>query len=94
MVRKLPMKPSEALRAATYNAARATGLGSAFGRVSLGYRANLVLLDGNPLEDISATRNIVGIVLRGKLYEEQALHDLRRATRRTMQAGGQCTAHS
>jgi imidazolonepropionase-like amidohydrolase len=91
MVQKLPMKPAEALKAATYNAAKATGLTKQFGQIVPGFRANLVLLDANPLKDISATQSISGVVLRGRLLDKRTLSELRTSTRRTMQAGGQCT---
>lgn len=91
MVLKLPMRPAEALRAATYNPARATGLERVTGQVARGYLANLVLLDRNPLDDISATREISSVIFHGRLLDETALRELRERTRRIMRAGGQCT---
>jgi imidazolonepropionase-like amidohydrolase len=36
------------------------------GTISMGSRADLVLLDANPLDDIRNTRRIRGVVLRGE----------------------------
>lgn len=47
------LSPEHALRAATVNAASLLGL-SNVGRVTEGYRADLVVLDSNPLDDVTA----------------------------------------
>ena len=49
-----------------------------FGRVSVGYRADLVLLDANPLEDIRNVDDIAGVMVRGRWLDRAAL-DARRA---------------
>lgn len=51
------LSPREALTGATSAAADAYGL-SDRGRIAPGYRADLLLVDGNPLDDIKATRRI------------------------------------
>jgi hypothetical protein len=58
------LSPEQALRAATAAPAEAFGLGDR-GRIAVGQRADLVLVDGDPLADISATRNIVRIWKNG-----------------------------
>lgn len=55
------LTPFEALQAATVNPARYLGLDHALGTVEPGKLADLVLLDGNPLEDIGNTRRIAGV---------------------------------
>jgi imidazolonepropionase-like amidohydrolase len=60
--------PLEALQAATLNPAKFLGKTETFGTIQVGRVADLVLLDMNPLEDISHTRKINAIVLGGKLY--------------------------
>lgn len=62
------LTPLEALRAATSATAAAFGLGDR-GRVEAGMRADLVLVDGNPARDISATRRIVGVWKSGRAIE-------------------------
>lgn len=59
------MSPMDALRSATSVPAGFLDL-PAYGRVSRGAVASLLLLDGNPLDDIRATRNIVTVILRGR----------------------------
>ena len=51
----------------TYSAAEFFGLGDEMGTVEEGRLADLVLLSANPLEDISATRAVEAVVLRGSL---------------------------
>jgi imidazolonepropionase-like amidohydrolase/Tol biopolymer transport system component len=58
------LTPRAALRAATMDAAAAVGLGGQIGRVRVGYVADLLLLDGNPVEDIHNSRRI-RVVLQG-----------------------------
>jgi len=50
--------PLEAMQAATLNPAKFLGKTETFGTIQAGRTADLVLLDENPLEDISHTRKI------------------------------------
>jgi tetratricopeptide (TPR) repeat protein len=75
---KVGFTPYEALRTATANAGEAGRriyhLDEAdFGTVETGKRADLVLLQGNPLEDISNTRKISGVMARGKWYPREEI---------------------
>ena len=72
--------PLEALQAATLNPAKFLGKTDIYGTIQVGRVADLVLLDQNPLEDISHTRKINAVVLGGKFYplasiRAQALQD-------------------
>ena len=58
----------EALQTATLNPAKFLGKTDTFGTIQVGCVADLVLLDANPLEDISHTRKIYAVVLGGKFY--------------------------
>jgi imidazolonepropionase-like amidohydrolase len=71
------LTPFEALRTATTNVARFLGQPNEFGVIKAGARADLLLLDANPLSDISATRRIGGVVLRGRWLTSLALDSLR-----------------
>jgi imidazolonepropionase-like amidohydrolase len=70
------LKPADALRAATMNPAAFFGLERELGAIKTGYRADLVLLDANPLEDIRATRKIAGVVRNGHWLDRPALDAL------------------
>ena len=60
------LSPLEALTAATSASASAFRL-SDRGRIAVGLRADLVLVEGDPTRDIRATRRIAGIWLLGKV---------------------------
>ena len=55
----------EVLKTATVNAGKI--LGSDVGQIKEGYRANLILLKGNPLECLSKLESIEMVVIRGKV---------------------------
>jgi imidazolonepropionase-like amidohydrolase len=60
------LSPFEALRAATANAAEFLAVGNQRGVIAPGQNADLVLLDANPLESITNSRRIAGVMLRGR----------------------------
>jgi imidazolonepropionase-like amidohydrolase len=60
------LTPFEALRAATANAADFLAVPGQRGLVAAGQKADLLLLDANPLENIANTRHIAGVMLRGR----------------------------
>lgn len=53
---------------ATTDAARALGIASETGRLAAGYRADILAVDGNPLEDLDALR-IVRLVMASGRHE-------------------------
>jgi amidohydrolase family protein len=57
---------AEALEAATRAPAEFLGRLSTDGTIEIGKRANVVLLAGNPLEDIANTRRVAAVILRGR----------------------------
>ncbi len=61
------LSPQEALAAATVNPARAMRRDRTHGTILAGKVADVLLLDANPLQDISATSRIRLVVLRGRL---------------------------
>jgi imidazolonepropionase-like amidohydrolase len=65
--------PAEALRAATSGPAKYLGRSDSLGTVSATKRADLVLLDADPLVDITNTRRIDGVMLRGRWLTRAAL---------------------
>ncbi|MGD8816905.1 MAG: amidohydrolase family protein, partial [Acidobacteriota bacterium] len=62
------LTPLEALRAASAVPAQVMGLADDAGTIAPGKRADLLVLDGNPLEDISAVRNGRWVVADGVMY--------------------------
>ena len=70
------LSPAEALRAATIAPAEFLGLSNEYGSIAHNKRADLVLLEGNPLDDIKNTRRIRAVVLNGRLYERSDLDAL------------------
>jgi imidazolonepropionase-like amidohydrolase len=67
------LSPYEALRAATSGAAEFMGAGDEWGVVATGARADLVLLEANPLDDVRNATRRVGVMVRGKWFEQAAL---------------------
>jgi imidazolonepropionase-like amidohydrolase len=60
--------PLEAIQAATVVPARAMKLDKEVGTIEVGKRADLVLVDGDPLADIHALRKVFLVVTAGKAY--------------------------
>jgi len=70
------LAPAEALRAATLAPAMFLGIDHESGTVAAGKRADLVLLDADPLRDIRNTRRIDAVVLDGRVFTRAALDRL------------------
>lgn len=62
------LSPAEVLRAATTAPAMALGEGGEAVTIGVGNRADLVLLNRNPLVDIEATRSIHSVIANGTIY--------------------------
>ena len=67
------LSPARVLRMATLDAARFLGWAGTSGSVAPGKRADLVLLDADPLVDITNTRRIRAVVLDGRMLDRPAL---------------------
>jgi hypothetical protein len=67
------LTPYEALRAATIDAARCMDAENEWGSIAVGRRADLVLLDANPLDDVAHAKRRIGVVLRGRWLSEDAM---------------------
>jgi imidazolonepropionase-like amidohydrolase len=67
------MTPIEAIQSATIVSARAMKLDRDSGTIEPGKRADLILVDGNPLENISDLRKVSRVVTNGRLYRTDQL---------------------
>jgi imidazolonepropionase-like amidohydrolase len=62
------MQPIEAIRAATTDAAALLGIGEKAGVVEAGHSADVIAVDGNPLEDVRALTRVKFVMKEGKVY--------------------------
>jgi imidazolonepropionase-like amidohydrolase len=70
------LSPMEALQTATYNPASFFGKLDSMGTIEKGKIADLVLLEANPLQDISNTQKIAAVVFGGKIFDKTALQKM------------------
>ena len=63
----------QALQAGTKNLGDFLGKTARQGTIEAGKNADLLLLDGDPLEDIRNTRQIRAVILRGRLLDRSTL---------------------
>lgn len=64
---KCDLTPLDAIRAATFNGARAIGIEATHGSVEAGKVADLVILADSPVDDIANVSKIVAVVKGGAL---------------------------
>jgi imidazolonepropionase-like amidohydrolase len=69
-----------ALRAGTANAARALGVAHRLGTVEVGKYADLLIVRGNPLVEITDTRNAMLVIKAGRVYDPAVLFESVRGT--------------
>lgn len=70
LVQRAGFTPLEAIRAATFDAARVLGLAGEVGSVAAGSRADLVVMARNPAEDIRNSQTVL-MVMRGGVVHER-----------------------
>jgi imidazolonepropionase-like amidohydrolase len=68
MVKELGMTPMQAILSGTRIAAEAIGLEKEIGTLETGKCADLVAVEGNPLNDITALRQIRLVMRSGKSF--------------------------
>lgn len=68
------MSPAQVLRSST--SIPAEWMDNKAGRIEVGRKANLVLLDDNPLQDIQNTRNINAVVMNGQFFDRALLDEI------------------
>ena len=70
------MTPDEALHSATIKPAEFFGLEHEMGQIKRGFLANAVLVSENPMEDITHTRSIEGVINKGQFFSRMQLRQL------------------
>ncbi|MEY2243555.1 amidohydrolase family protein [Streptomyces sp. BF23-18] len=71
LVRRCGMSPAQVLRSATLIGARSAGAEDVMGSVEAGKLANFVVLEGDPLLDITHLRSVTLTVKRGRRFERR-----------------------
>jgi imidazolonepropionase-like amidohydrolase len=66
LVQAAALTPVEALRAATSAAAELLGIADETGAIAPGRRADLLLVDGDPLADVTALTRVQGVWRAGR----------------------------
>lgn len=76
---EIGLTPREALFTATVAPPRFFGLPDQDGTIAPGRRADLVLLDGNPLEDLATLRHPRGVIVGGRVLDRATLDEMESA---------------
>lgn len=76
LFQKAGMKPLHILQSATINGAKFMKKYDEVGSISVGKRADLVLLNQNPLEDIKAIENIQAVIKKGVFFDKNTLENM------------------
>jgi imidazolonepropionase-like amidohydrolase len=71
--------PFEAISTGTVNAAsvikKITGQGN-FGTIEIGNRADLILMEENPLDDVAHLKRLLGVMIMGRWYPKEMLEKM------------------
>jgi imidazolonepropionase-like amidohydrolase len=70
------LTPHAALRAATLHPAEHLGLDADLGSLEVGKLADLVVIDGNPLEDIYVSDDIDYVMVNGRIYDAEKMNEV------------------
>jgi imidazolonepropionase-like amidohydrolase/Tol biopolymer transport system component len=70
------MTEMEALRSATINGARYIGMDEEIGSLKEGKLADLIVIDGNPLENLFDTENVTYTMINGRLFDAATMNEI------------------
>jgi adenine deaminase len=76
MLQQGGMSNYEALRCATVNGAHLLGMEKQLGTLSPGKLADLIVIDGNPMEDIRNSENVVYTMMNGRLFDAHTMDEI------------------
>jgi imidazolonepropionase-like amidohydrolase len=68
------LTPAQAIQTATITPAQAMGIDKQTGSVEAGKQADIILVDGDPLKNISDIRKVSVVIKAGRVYDPVALH--------------------
>lgn len=80
------LTPLQALQASVVNGPRFLGHSDRYGALAAGKAADILILDRNPLQDITATRTIAGVVLKGEYFDRKALDEMLKSAKAQVDA--------
>lgn len=76
MLQQGGMTNMQALRAATINGAEYLGMESEIGSLKEGKLADLIIIDGNPLDNIRESENVTHTMINGRLYDAASMNEI------------------
>ncbi|QEC78173.1 amidohydrolase family protein [Mucilaginibacter ginsenosidivorax] len=68
------LTPAQALKTATITPAQAMGVDKQTGSVEAGKQADIIIVDGDPLTNISDVRKVTTVIKGGRVYDPVVLH--------------------
>jgi imidazolonepropionase-like amidohydrolase len=77
------MTNEEVIRACTMNGAEYIGMGHQIGSIESGKLADLIVIDGNPLEDIRSTENVTYTMVNGRLFDSATMKEIGHSAMKT-----------
>lgn len=66
----------EAIKCATINGAELLGMEDQIGTLKVGKLADLIVIDGNPLEDIRLSENVIYTMINGRMYDTKTMNEV------------------
>jgi imidazolonepropionase-like amidohydrolase/Tol biopolymer transport system component len=76
MLQQGGMSNYEALKCATVHGAELLGMESQIGSLKAGKLADLIVIDGNPLDDIRKSENVVLTMINGRLFDTSTMNEI------------------
>jgi len=70
------MSNYQALKCATVNGAALLGMEKQLGTLQVGKLADMIVIDGNPMEDIRKSENVVYTMVNGRLFDTETMNEV------------------